>query len=67
MRVVRLACVCVLVYKEEGGRAEGFGSGEFGHPSALGYFATVSADAHRHTHADTHANTQHCAHTLTHA
>lgn len=54
------ACVCVLVCMQEG-VGEG---GEFGHPSVLGYFATVSAGARRHTHTHivahivTHTHTQ---------
>lgn len=42
-------CVCVCfvflcVYRR---------GGEFGHPSVLGYFATVSAGTHTHTHRHT--------------
>lgn len=37
--------------------------GEFGHPSVLGYFATVSAGIHTHTHTHT---VEHCARQAVH-
>ena len=56
-----------------GGGGEGRGGWEyFGHPSALGYFATVSAGAHTHTHTHTHTHAQshthaeHCARQAVH-
>lgn len=43
--------------------------GEFGHPSVLGYFATVSAGIHTQTLSHTHSHThtvEHCARQAVH-
>lgn len=45
--------ICSVSVSVGEGDEGGSGSKEFGHPSAIGYFATVSVGAHTHTH--THA------------
>ena len=44
----------------------GRGEEYFGHPSALGYFATVSAGTHTYTHAVTHTHAERCARQAVH-